>query len=397
MHAPELLSSALELLREWAPSPRAVILSGSHASGDAVWIEERGRAVSLSDLDLYVVLEDEAACRAARARQRAARAGLARRCLAFGLAAPLEAGFHTALGLARLPARPGTIELSRHGRVVQGDPRALDLVPRVAASDVSVEEVLLLLENRGCELLWCRPWLAAPEPLERARGRHAVLKCALDLAGVAALLAGEYPDGARARVEWARRRRGAARGADEADPHERDRLWDSGLAWRAGDVVPRERAEGEEEWAMAARGWTRAYVDASAGLGAASAGRGAARLGLRAGDSPEARVLAVARRARLRRRLRDALVARGNGPGRMARLARAGIGTLQHRVNASAALLLFAAAGGAVAGALPPATAAALARLGVVPERSDWEAARRAVVTAWDRWLLDGQRTAEPA
>ena len=138
-------------------------------------------------------------------------------------------------------------------------------------------------------------------------------------------------------------------------------------------------------------------MEASARLGEAVAGRGAARPGLRADDSPEARVLAVARRARLRRRLRDALVARPNGPGRMARLARAGSGTLQHRVNASAALLVFAAAGGGVAGALPPATAAALARLGVVPERPDWEAARRAVVTAWDRWLLDGQRTAEPA
>jgi hypothetical protein len=33
----------------------------------------------------------------------------------------------------------------------------------------------------------------------------------------------------------------------------------------------------------------------------------------------------------------------------------------------------------------------------VVPERAGWEEARRAVVTAWDRWLLDGLRTAEPA
>jgi hypothetical protein len=395
------LSAALEHVLEWAPAPRAVILSGSHASGEAVWTEDAGRPLSLSDIDFYVLLEDEALCRAARMRQSAARGGLARRCLEFGLAAPLEAGFHTTQGLARLPARPGTIELARHGRVVHGDPRALDLVPRFGPRDVSFEETLLLLENRGCELLWCRPRLAAREPLERAKGRHAVLKCALDLAGVEALLAGEYPDGARARVEWARRNGAPARGAGA---RERDRLWDAALAWRAGDVVPLERAEGEEEWAMAARAWSLAFGEASAQLGGASArvgeaatrvGEAAAQLGAGAGTS-EARVLEVARRARLRRRLRDALLPRGNGPGRMARLERIGMGTLQHRVHASATLLLLGAAGGATSGALPPATAAALERLGVVPARAEWEAARRAVVTAWDRWLLDGQRTAEP-
>jgi hypothetical protein len=384
-----LLSAALGLALEWAPGPRAVLLSGSHAAGDAVWVELQGRPVSLSDVDLYVLLDDDAACRAARSRRRPALRGLARRCLAFGLAAPLEAGFLTAAGLARLPARPGTLELSRHGRAIGGDASALELVPRWRPADVSAEEILLLLENRGCELLWCRPRLASSDALERLKGRHSVLKCALDLAGVTALLGGEYPDGAAARVAWARQRALAPRDAQEdAGAKELDRLWQSGLSWRGGDVTARAPAEAEEEWMAAARAWARTWraVDARIAPDAQAA-------------EPIARVLAVARRARFRRRVREALAPEAaGGPGRWPLLARALDGTLRHRVHASATLLLLAAGGGS-GRSLPPPVSAALERLGVVPRAAcgAFEDARAAIVLAWDRWLLDGQRTAEPA
>lgn len=387
----ELLSAALELALEWAREPRAVVLSGSHAAGDAVWAEFQGRPVSLSDVDLYVLLDDDAACRAARSRRRPALRGLARRCLAFGLAAPLEAGFLTAAGFARLPARPGTLELARHGRVIRGDARALELVPRCRPADVSAEEILLLLENRGCELLWCRPRLTSPDRLERLKGRHSVLKCALDLAGVSSLLGGEYPDGAAARVAWARRNRAAPRDAPErAEAEELDRLWESGLSWRGGEVTarePAEAAEAEEEWSATVRGWARAWRAAGA------------RIAPEAPAEPIARVVALARRARLRRRVHEALAPdAADGPGRWPLLARAAGGTLRHRVHASATLLLHAVGGGS-GRALPPGASAALERLGVVPRAAcaDWEDARRAVVLAWDRWLLDGQRSAEPA
>ena len=374
---------------EWAPQPRAVLLSGSHAAGDAVWAGLQGRPVSLSDVDLYVLLDDDAACRAARLRRRPALKGLARRCLAFGLAAPLEAGFLTAAGLARLPARPGTLELSRHGRAIGGDASALELVPRWRPADVSTEEILLLLENRGCELLWCRPRIASSDPLERLKGRHSVLKCALDLAGVAALLGGEYPDGAAARVAWARQHRPAPRDAQqEAGARELDRLWDSGLSWRGGHVIAREPAEAKEEWTAAVRAWARAWraVDARIAPEAQAA-------------EPASRVLAVARRARLRRRVREAFAPEGaGGPGRWSLLAHAAGGTLRHRVHASATLLLLAVGSG-VDRALPPSVCTALERLGVVPRPAcaAFEDARAAVVRAWDRWLLDGQRTTETA
>jgi hypothetical protein len=272
--------------------------------------------------------------------------------------------------------------------VIRGQARLADLLPRFRPAEVGAEEIELLLENRGCELLWCRPRLFSPDRLARLQGRHAVLKCALDLAGVMALLGGEYPEGPGSRVAWARENRAASRGAaDAAETRELDRLWDLGLSWRQGAAAVLEPAEGVEEWMAAVRGWARAFWATSA------------RIAPRAKEEPIARALALARRARLRRRLRQALTGGGgNGAGRLSLLAHSLTGTLQHRVHASAALLLLAADAGA-AHPLARPTALGLERLGVVPRSacSGWEEARRAVVFAWDRWLLDGQRTADPA
>jgi hypothetical protein len=75
-------------------------------------------------------------------------------------------------------------------------------------------------------------------------------------------------------------------------------------------------------------------------------------------------------------------------------------GTPQHRVNAAAAVLLLAAdeRGTTAEPRLPEPGVRALAALGVVEARAraDWAEAARTVVRAWDRWVLDGQRTEEP-
>src|SRR5262245_58311501 len=149
-----------------------------------------------------------------------------------GLAAPLEVGFQTPEDLARLPARPGTIALQRSGQVVDGDPAWLARVPVWSARDVSREELWLLLENRGFELLWA--WAVSPATAEliQLQGRHAVLKCALELAAVIALAAGEYPASARERVAFARRRRPAQGPGAAGEPP-----WEAALDWRAGRVT----------------------------------------------------------------------------------------------------------------------------------------------------------------
>ena len=261
----------------------------------------------------------------------------------------------------------------------RGDAAWLDRVPRWRPADVSAEETQLLLENRAFELLLAWPGLAGPAPLPRLLARHAVLKCALDVVRVEALSRGEYPDGAAALVAWAaaghragagrwtrcsRRRWPGARGeirALETDAARRE--------WRAA-VARLERPVARARRARAAT--TRCGTRAGRGCGAACAG-----------PCP--------------RRTRSGL-----GPSLAHRLRHALRGTPQHRVNAAAAILLLAAdadPADRAEPALPAAAARALAALGVAAAAAPagWPAAARATVEAWDRWVLDGQRTAEDA
>jgi hypothetical protein len=373
------LQGPLDIARGWAGSDRlALIVGGSHAAGEALWVTYEGRAVCLSDLDVYAVVRDSAAKQAAIARARSERAGLGARLLTMGLAAPLEVGFHTPADLAALPARPGTLELRRSGRVVDGDPAWRDRVPAWTARDVSSEEIWLLHENRAFELLWASsPASADPPGLGALRRRHAVLKCAIDLATVMALAAGEYPGSAAERVAWARPRWGRP-GNPEGAP---EPPWPAALAWRGGDAeaLAPEAAAAERMRTVAA--WVATWH----GL----AGRPPDP------SRPFASVLSMARRARLRRRLREALLpdvktARMRHPG--GRLRHALDGTPRHRLNAAAtAVLMFEALG-------PDGSRAAmerelnrvLRRLGVDVSGADRGAD---LVRAWDMGFLDGQRT----
>ena len=396
LDASNRLETWIALAGGWAgPERLALILSGSHARGDAVWTRVAGRMLSLSDLDLYAVMPDRAAQRAAGRRAAAARPGLQSRLEDLGLAGSLEVAFLTPEDLARLPARPGTLELKRHGRVVAGDPGWLARVPAWGPRDVSAEEALLLLENRAFELLEARAGLAEPGELARLEARHATLKTALDLAGVECLLRGEYPDEARSRVACARARR-----AGPEPP------WETALAWRAGQVAPLEASGGASEWLATATAWVTLWRDRVAAVTGARPGPAADR-------DPYAIAHHAARRASLRRRARQALTfsARsGAGPGLIERLRFWRRGTPQHRLGASAAVMLIRAVTEAAAtgspvvepgarippGADPAALwRAALARLGVVAHPGVAAEAELELVRCWDRWVLDGQRSAE--
>ena len=397
--AQAVLAAAFALAREWAgPTLQSLVLGGSHASGEGVWARVDGALVTLSDLDLYAVLADAGACRAAQARARAAQPQLAQQLLAAGLGAPLEVAFITRDGLAHLPARPGALELLRTGRVVLGDVSVRDAIPRWTAADIAREEVTLLLENRAFELLLGWPGLGSLAALERLRGRHARLKTMADLAGVFALEAGEWPAGAAARIEWARAHALAAfaehaPGALVDVPASLDGLWQQSLEWRAHDAqrpvesVP-SPAEARSEWRAAARAWSAVWWHHQGG--------GQDRY------DPWPLATETASRAPLRRRVRRALEPAsrsGVTPPLGGRLRHLFAGTPQHRVNASASVLLNAAAlSPAVpppgAPALPAGALRALCSLGVTAA-PDWERARQDVVRAWDQWVLDGQRTAE--
>ncbi|MBI5170432.1 MAG: hypothetical protein HZA61_13160 [Candidatus Eisenbacteria bacterium] len=384
------LEPGLAIAREWAGDGlEALVLSGSHASGEAAWAEIEGRTISLSDIDLYAVMRDTASAAAATARARAGRPGLAARLLASGLAAPLEVGFLTRVDLSRQGARPGTLELSRSGRVVWGDPTVSQVFPRWNVGDVPFEEVRLLLENRAFELLDAFAGVRE-EGLTQLRARHAVLKSAADLASVLCLARGEWPEGSAARVAWASEHvlpqlDGVLPG-EWGDAIERlPLLWREALAWRSGAVRTLDPKAARAEWLAAVRCWCAVWW--------------------LTGDEPRRgvweRVLAVAARAPLRRRARQAV---GHAPrsGRpepaLTRLKSWLAGTPQHRVNGSASALLLAAASSASPSrpALPVGALRVLRALGVTAAR-DWDAARADVLRAWDERVLDGQRTAGDA
>jgi len=220
------------------------------------------------------------------------------------------------------------------------------------------------------------------------RRRHAVLKCALDLATVMALAAGEYPESAVERVAWARARWDRPPRDPTSSP---EPPWDAALAWRNGQTETLEPGAAKAERLRTVCAWVATWRRL-AGVPADPA-------------HPFAGVARVARRARLRRRLREALlpgalVARLRVPG--GRLRHALDGTPRHRLNAAAAAhLMFEAACAtpkeragreieAHVRSLGRELRRVLSRLGVasVGPDSSWE-----LVWAWDRGLLDGQRT----
>jgi hypothetical protein len=382
---------AAERARDWAGDGlRTLIVAGSHATGEAVWAEFDGQRVSLSDLDLYAVMRDEAGCSAARARAQAARAELAREALAWGLAAPLEVAFVTLDGLARMPARPGTVELARSGRVLFGDAEVMQRLPAWEPAGIDAEERLLLLENRGFELLWAvgearRAGREQPSPdsLAALRARHAVMKAVLDLAAVRTLAHGELPAGAAARVTRAR-----ALGAPANLPSWLERAWDGlellwqeALAWRGGATQPLAAAEANAEWRAAVRAWSAVWW--------------AERELAHAARDPWQRALAAAARAPMARRVRRSLSSPvGDAAAALARVRHALAGTPQHRIHGSGTVLLLAAAQSPNEPRLPAGALHALAQLGVT-RASEFAPAAAAAVRAWDRELNAGQRTPE--
>ena len=361
----------------------ALILSGSHATGEAVWTSFEGRDVSLSDVDLFAVVRSEAA-RAAAANAGPRALASARERREWGLLAPVELAIVTAAGLARMPARPGTVELARSGRVVAGDPGVLARLPRWEPAAIDAEERLLLLENRAFELLWAdAAWPASADTLSRLGARHAVLKTALELAAARTLAHGELPAGAAARVARARAL-GPPAGAPSwlAGAWEGlSPLWDEALGWRAGEARLVSDAAQAASWRTVARAWCVAWW--------AERSQGAA-------TDPWDRALAVAARGSLARRLRRSLAplpGGGSAPGAFERLRRSPAGTPANRIHGSAAVLLLAAAQGREP-RLPAGALHALHVLGIT--RADrFATAARETLLAWDRQLHAGERTAE--
>jgi hypothetical protein len=386
----EILACVLPSVRAAAGDAlEAVVLSGSHATGEAVWASHDGQRVSLSDLDLYVILRDEAAVPGARRSLRLPPADV---LLHAGLAGPAEAGFVTLEGLARMSARPGTVELARSARVIEGDPGLLARLPRWEPGAITQEERLRLLENRAFELLWAR--LIGSSGLDGLRAQHAVLKCALDLAASRALDRGELPASAAARVSLA-----IALGEPAGSPSwlagawpGLAPLWRAAVAWREGAAVACSHDAFRADWRAAARGWAAAWWTETAPNSTSG--------------EPFARALEAAARGSLARRLRHAMRPLPGWPAAQAlahRLASSGgdgsrraqggspllhatAGTPELRLHGVAAVLVLAAAQAAGEPALPAGALHALRRLGL-PRLRSFDDVARVALCAWGRPL----------
>ncbi len=387
----EILACVLPAVRAAAGDAlETVLLSGSHATGEAVWAVREGRRVSLSDLDLYVVMRDEAAVTVAR---RALRLPPPDVLLRAGLAGPVEAGFVTLDGLARMPARPGTVELARSALAVAGKPETLARLPRREPAEIDLDERLRLLENRAFELLWAR--LVWAPGLDGLRAHHAVLKCALDLAASRALAQAELPAGAATRV---------TRAIELGEPAGLPSwlagawpglapLWQEAIAWREGAAAECSPVEFRRDWRAAARGWAASWWAQPSG---------STRV-----VEPFPRALASAARGSLARRLRHSLrplpgssavrvlaqrLAAGPPSGEAvpadgwSRLLHAADGTPQLRLHGAAVVLMLAAAQAPGEPALPAGALHALRRLGF-PRLPSFDDSARVAVCAWGRPL----------
>lgn len=363
------------VLARTGPTLEALLLSGSHATGDAVWADIEGRARCLSDLDLYAVLPDERSCEASRqGRWTSEQSGRLAEAGAWG---PVEVAYLTRPGLARMTARPGTITLRIAGRVLHGDASTLALVPDVSVADIDFEERLALLENRGAELLGGKPGSSGARPESRWLARHATFKVALDLAGLLTLEAGQWPARVRERVAIAERRL-HERPMPVTPDEPADALpavWRRAIAWRAAPSAP-VAGQDSQEWLAVVRQWCRMWW----------------RL-VTPSHHPEAEpwsaIRAVAARAPWPSRLRRSIGFRpraGRPEGRMGHLLLAAAGTPVHRLTGSLTTLLFAASTSPAEPVLSAGAARTLAALGVI-DASDWQQAARASHDCWSRWV----------
>ena len=144
-------------LEEQAGPTLGAILGGSLARGEGTVWRSGARVRALSDVDLAIVFADRAGRERARAIAPHVARGLTRRLAGQGLLGPVDLGVYAAADLPRMGPRPGTLEMRRSGRVLWGPPDLTARFPALEEKDVPREEALVLLENRGIELLHAWP------------------------------------------------------------------------------------------------------------------------------------------------------------------------------------------------------------------------------------------------
>jgi hypothetical protein len=206
-----LVSAATEACLSHTPAPRAVLLQGSCALGEACIVREPdGSLTMLSDLDLAVVV---ASADEREAWRRIAATWPAEAALLPGADAVMSGwslGVYALEDLPRQPPKMGSVELARGSLVLAGDPTVRDLVRPADGVLISPEESFRLVAVRAAEQLAAREaWSAtgsAGGPAHSAAGiasRRLVstsLKLVSDLGTALLAATGRYIVGANNRA-----------------------------------------------------------------------------------------------------------------------------------------------------------------------------------------------------
>jgi hypothetical protein len=173
----------------------AIFLCGSLAAGDETVIMEEGRIVLLSDVDLVVVLKRLEDLLAWGPR----RAELGEACEALMpdvcFAGRVDVGVMLPEDLARLPARPGVYDMRERGKVLKGNAKILDRIPRFPPSDITVRESIILVENRIVTLIDSRPERPVAGDMDRYARWYRVARAYTDIAAASLSIAGMYVPG----------------------------------------------------------------------------------------------------------------------------------------------------------------------------------------------------------
>jgi hypothetical protein len=201
-------------LQAFAHGVRSIILIGSLARNEGTFVSAAGGSELIGDAEFVVVLRDEV-----RLPSGVFIADLCRRVESALLQAGLKARISAAVVhdrfLRRMTPHMFAFELRTCGVVIWGEPRVLELVPRFAASEISLEDAWWTLCNRSIEALEAIAVADTDQPRVPRDVFYRVVKLYLDMATSLLLFIGGYEPGYARRSQ--RLSSLAAQGAGTAD------------------------------------------------------------------------------------------------------------------------------------------------------------------------------------
>jgi hypothetical protein len=172
---------------------RAIFVSGSVVRLETAWFNRGGTYEIYSDVDIFVVVEDDAAWEESRRLARRAIDDIERVREAFELIRPIDVGVFVLSDLLAQPARPGTVDIARSHYLLYGDAEIPKMMAHISSASIDPSEGLYLLENRMIEKaeLFERIHVDDHESLKRY-AVYAAHKTCVDVGTAALIVAKRY-------------------------------------------------------------------------------------------------------------------------------------------------------------------------------------------------------------